>query len=112
MLGRARGGSVFAVASDSQVQDSIAGFGGDPDRVTIMGESAGSGSITHHLAMPRSGWNQTKPNVRAPLHRAQIRILTANAVATEEFRHPKPPLTSLRKPGVTNARYHVLLMQP
>ncbi|KAI0125019.1 Alpha/Beta hydrolase protein [Xylariales sp. AK1849] len=31
------------------VQDYASLFGGDPDRVTIMGESAGGGSILHHI---------------------------------------------------------------
>ncbi|MDT5364828.1 MAG: para-nitrobenzyl esterase [Mycobacterium sp.] len=36
------------------VRDNIAGFGGDPDKVTIAGESAGAMSVCDHLVAPGS----------------------------------------------------------
>jgi para-nitrobenzyl esterase len=40
------------IAALEWTQAEIAAFGGDPERVTIMGESAGAGAIAHLLAVP------------------------------------------------------------
>ena len=45
-------GNLDLVAALEWVRDNIAGFGGDPANVTIMGESGGGSKVSHLLAMP------------------------------------------------------------
>lgn len=48
-------GLLDQVAALEWVRDNIEGFGGNPDRVTIFGQSAGGGSVAALLAMPAAG---------------------------------------------------------
>ncbi|HBJ91750.1 MAG TPA: carboxylesterase, partial [Hyphomonadaceae bacterium] len=45
-------GNLDLVASLEWVRDNIAEFGGDPNNVTIMGESGGGSKVSHLLATP------------------------------------------------------------
>ncbi|TGO45905.1 hypothetical protein BOTNAR_0629g00010 [Botryotinia narcissicola] len=59
------------------VSQHIPKFGGDPDRVTVIGESAGASSILHHITSYGGSSSSLNPNSlpRAPFQRAILQSL-------------------------------------
>ena len=68
-------GMLDIVAALHWVRDNIAAFGGDPDNVTIFGESGGGGKVSVLLAMPAA---------HGLFHRAIIQSGAAIRVSTRE----------------------------
>jgi para-nitrobenzyl esterase len=101
-------GALDAAAGLKWVHDNIAAFGGDPQRVTIAGSSAGGGQVNTLLGMPhaRRYFQQAAPisigefpTTRGPEHAAEVRsAATASARVFLDYLDVEPgDLAALRQ---------------
>jgi para-nitrobenzyl esterase len=71
-------GILDQIAALRWVRDNIEAFGGDPDQVTIFGESAGAGSVATLLAMPAAKGLFHRAILMSGSHRHMFDIETAS----------------------------------
>jgi para-nitrobenzyl esterase len=90
------------VQSLEWVRDNIAAFGGDPDNVTVFGESGGGGKVSTLMAMPAA---------RGLFHRVIAQSGTALRLATPE-EATKQTQAVLDKLGVGASNLEALLTLP
>lgn len=82
------------------VKNNIADFGGDPDNVTIFGESAGGHSVLSHIVSPRAQQEGlfSKAIIQSGSYAAdQIPKVVANFLATGQFAATCAGFTSTRE---------------
>ena len=90
-------GLLDQLAALQWVQRNIAAFGGDPNQVTIMGESAGGISVIHHL---------TSPEAQGLFHRAVVLSGGGRTflIGLRKLSEGTPELPSAEESGVEFAR--------
>jgi para-nitrobenzyl esterase len=73
------------IAALTWVRDHIAAFGGDPNQVTIFGESAGGWSVCAHLASPRSAGLFHRAIVQSGICTIPLTALAASEAQGDTF---------------------------
>ena len=68
------------------VRDNISAFGGDPDRVTIAGESAGGMSVCDHLVAPESQGLFRAAIIQSAPCQAQVGLADAERISVDYAR--------------------------
>ena len=81
------------VAALRWIRENIAAFGGDPDRVTVFGESAGAGAIASLLVMPAAAGLFHRAIAQSVLGTFFSPALAADATAAIAIEAGLPPTT-------------------
>lgn len=97
-------GLLDQVAALEWVRDNVAGFGGNPDEVTVAGESAGAISIGALLAMPRAAGLFRRAVLQSGSAHHTLTAATAGRVAEYLAAELGVPATAAALRGVSTER--------
>lgn len=95
-------GLLDIIAALEWVRDNIANFGGDPENVTIFGQSGGGGKVNALLAMPRA---------KGLFHKAIVQSGSMRRMLTPDF-SARLADAVLKEAGITKARLEDLHNMP
>lgn len=100
-------GALDWIAGLEWIRDNISAFGGDPDNVTLAGQSAGGGALLHLMTMPRAEGLFHKAWALSPMP-GDSPIGTARELAQRMAKKLKVPFSRAGFEGATVPHIRVL----